>query len=55
MIHQSESQDLLGFTLIVIAMLAMTEGRGDPPIVVAGVTVVTLACFNYLAKRLKPR
>lgn len=57
MIPQTESQDLLGCTLIVIAMLAVTEGRPDypSPTVVAAVSVVTLASFGYLARRHKSR
>jgi hypothetical protein len=51
----SESHDLLGSALVVIAMLAVTEGRTDhSPIVVAGVTVLLLGCFEHLKNRLKP-
>lgn len=55
MIPQAESHDLLGCTLIVIATLAITEGRPDypSPTVVAAVTVVTLACCGYLWRRLR--
>ena len=57
MTTQTESDNLLGYTLIVIAMLAITEGRPDypSPTVIAAVTVVTLACFGYLAKHFKLR
>lgn len=56
MIPRAESHDLLGCTLIVIATLAITEGRPDPsPTVVAAVSVVTLACFGYLWRRLHLR
>ena len=57
MTPQTESDNLLGCTLVVIAVLAITEGRPDYPsaTVVAAVTVVSLACFGYLAKYFKLR
>lgn len=54
MTHQSRCDDLVGKILVVIAVLAVTEGRPDYPssAVVAAVTVVTLACAEYFQRRL---
>lgn len=57
MTHTSPGDDLLGKALVVIAVLAVTEGRPDfpAPTVVAAVAVVTVACLDYLHRHLVRR